>query len=785
MILTHKLTLSLDQRGERPCVDAVQGDTARALEVSLMENGVAWAIPEGCTGVVSYRRIRGGAGGIYEALSDGTPACTMAENRLTVQLAPQVLAAAGPVELQVMLLQGEKALSSFAILIHVQGNLSDATEDVESYVNLQDQIRQIVESMELSSPGDPVFYVVADSDSVSGVWTGKCPQITHYYDGLMIAYRTAATGGANNTTLNINGLGAATIKRNGINYDVNYFYTAGAVLNLTYVTVDGVGYWQMTDMWFTDTDKKTSATQAYSKKLYLLGSQAISSAGLTSYVNPSCYVGADNCLYSGGQKVVTENAIPDEVPEYVRTEADRVAKLVQSRQNGNTITMLLGSDLHARVDGADSGQNLEGIRHGAQAMKIIRDRVHIDMAAMLGDYICDDGETVEQAMQMHRMIHEFFAPAFSGLPQFWCKGNHDGLGEGSSSDAALTWAQIYSAIGIHNSGAVFNLQEREKGYCYRDFADYKLRIICMNTNESYNTLMNLAQYNWLRTALDVAEGWKTILLSHIPLDWVSQTATMYQPVLEFQDKILCNLHGHLHNFLTGTLQGTTIPRVAIPNMCFSRNNEYGTNGALEGSDGTKEFGEAVTRGKTAGTAEDTAFCVVTIDLASKKLYADHYGAGIDREVDLQDTGSGDEGGDTGDDEGSESGYTNRIPLSTSTFDGTEIYNGIGYQSGRRIGSGEGFPESDATGMCVTGFIPVKEGDVLRVKNVTLTAPQTPYLVRYNILGGPQQTESVSVLGTADANGVYTYVVPYNTGAVRLSVGLIDDSSIVTVNEPIE
>lgn len=775
MILTHKIRLSLDNRGDRPCMDAVCGDTARAVEFTLLENGAPWPIPTEATAVVSYRRIRGGTGGLYDTLPDGTPGCAMEENRLTVFLAPQVLAVAGPVELQVMLMEGDRSLTSFAILIHVQGNLADANLDEESYVNLTDHIRQILQAMGLTGQGQGIHYIVGDSSSSSGVWKGTCPDITQYRDGLMVAYRTIVSGGAT-TTLDINGLGAIPIKRNGMNYDANYYYTKGAVLTLTYVEVEGVACWQMADVWWSDTDRKTSAVASSNEKLVLLGAKAVSSSGVTSYANSGCYVGEDNCLYSGGQKVVTENAIPDEVPEFVRTEAERVAKLVQSRQNGNTFTMLFGSDLHARVDSDDQAQTLEGIRHGAQAMQLIREQVHIDAAAMLGDYITDEGETAEQAMELHRLIHGFFSPAFAGLPQFWCKGNHDGLGETSSSEAKLTQAQIYCAIGIHNRGAVFHADEREKGYCYRDFPEQQLRLICMNTNESYATLMNLAQYNWLRSALNVEDGWKVILLSHIPLDWVPASATMYQPVLEFQDKILCNIHGHVHNFLTGKLQDTSIPRVAIPNMCFGRNNEYGSNDALEGSDGTKEFGQNVTYSKQAGTAEDTSFCVITIDMGKKLLYADHYGAGCDRQVDL----SAVEGGD----EGTEDSYTNQIPLSTATFGGTEIYNGVGYQSGRRIGSSDGFPESNATGMCCTGFISVEEGDVLRVKNVTLMAPQTPYVVRYNVLGGPQQTESVSVLGDPDENGVYTYVIPYNTGAIRLSVGLIDDSSIVTVNEAI-
>ena len=162
-----------------------------------------------------------------------------------------------------------------------------------------------------------------------------------------------------------------------------------------------------------------------------------------------------------------------------------------------------------------------------------------------------------------------------------------------------------------------------------------------------------------------------------------------------------------------------------------------------------------------------------MDLLTNTLYADHYGAGYDRVVALNSgMGSGESGA-----------YTNQIPLSTVTFRGTEIYNGVGYKVGARISSSEGFPETAVSGMCATGYITVQQGDVVRVKNVTLEGSATPYVVRYSPTGGCQATESIAVLGSPDA-GVYTYMIPEATGAIRLSLGVIDSSSIVTINEPI-
>lgn len=758
MILTHKISLSLNQRGERQSIDAVQGDSARAVEISLQENGAAWAVPEGVTAVIRYRRGRDGTGGVYDTLLDGSAAYAVAENVVTVYLTPQVLAVSGPVELQVTLLKDGAELTCFSFWVHVQGKLGDA-EDGESYVNLEAHIRAAVEKMDLAKRENSVYYVAGDDTSTAGTWTGTCEDITEYFDGLMIAYRTAANGGSSSTTLNINGLGAVPVKRNGLSYEVNYYYQVNSVLFLTYVVVEGAGCWQITDIWWIDSDRKTSAVSSTAAKLILIGSKGLSVSGQITFANPLCYIGTDNCLYSGGHKVVTEDSIPGDVPEYVRTEAERLAALVQSRQNANTVTMMLGADIHARL-GLTTGsilsdQMLESTLHAAQAMKIIRDQVHLDLAGLLGDYIWDEDETAEQAMEMFRVIHEYFSPAFNGLPQFWCKGNHDML---PSADTELNDDQVFSAVGIHNSGAIYDSANRIHGYFHRDFDDYKLRVVCMNTTESYDTAVNTLQNDWLKTVLDVDGGWKVIILSHIPLDWWGTEASVYQTVAGFADNILCNIHGHTHNYVTGLVGDTAIPRIAVPNIDFYQANAYADNTA---------FGEDTTYNKTAGSAADTAFCIITIDLEKNKLYADHYGgdAGYDREVDLN-TGIQD----------------NQIPLSTSTFGGTEIYNGVGYKTGYRINSS--FAEVETTGMCCTGFIAVSPGDVLRVKNVILSGGTTAYLVTYTTIGGNYSAQEISALGEADANGVYSYTIPANVGAIRLSVGVIDDTSIITINKEI-
>lgn len=99
------------------------------------------------------------------------------------------------------------------------------------------------------------------------------------------------------------------------------------------------------------------------------------------------------------------------------------------------------------------------------------------------------------------------------------------------------------------------------------------------------------------------------------------------------------LHGHVHTFTVDNLHwnngGTgvayDVKRIALPCTNFVRTNEYGNNGAAEYYG--IEFGTpGDTQSKVAGTAKDTAFCVIVINPSEQKAYAINYGAGYDREV---------------------------------------------------------------------------------------------------------------------------------------------------------
>lgn len=321
------------------------------------------------------------------------------------------------------------------------------------------------------------------------------------------------------------------------------------------------------------------------------------------------------------------------IPDYVATEAERLAAVVQNRQNANTISFIACADMHHSL--ALSGQTeqmTESLKHAGQAMGLIRKMVHVDFAAMLGDMIWDDGETPDAAMDAMRAVNTAIADGFAAIPNFRTRGNHDGLGQGTGT---LTDAQVCANIAKWNTNMAHGSMLH--GYGFQDFEEYKLRVILLNTGEtSSGYRMSAEQRTWFSAALDLgekllADGWGSIILSHIPLDlWGSDSEEMQ--ILAAASGVICQFHGHLHNFMVGNLGSTSIKRICIPNMCFYDSNVFDQSDEYPVDDAG--YVETTTYNKTAGTEQDTAFCVVTIDRETGKVYADHYGAGYDREVDV-------------------------------------------------------------------------------------------------------------------------------------------------------
>ena len=352
-----------------------------------------------------------------------------------------------------------------------------------------------------------------------------------------------------------------------------------------------------------------------------------------------------------------------DIPDYVKAEALDVAEKVKAVRTADSIVFIAASDAHQLDSNADI---VAGNLHAAQAMKALAYILpNIDFCCCLGDYTWGASTTTIAETKQH--IAEISAnidEAFKGIPQFRTVGNHDsGAYAVAQNGATISDADLYQLIGKYCEGATFG--STTAGYCYRDFSEKKLRVICLNTSEgltessaSTGNVSDVQAMWFVDTLKEVGTktGWRVLVLSHHPLDWsiVSKCSNIIKAYVAGERiaiggenvnfsssnsaQFLGAFHGHTHCFKAAKLNsisGNTPTefdawRIATPNMCFSRNNEYGQNG--QGEYYGIEFGEETTYNKTAGTADDTAFVVNVINPSEQKIYSYCYGAGYDREI---------------------------------------------------------------------------------------------------------------------------------------------------------
>lgn len=334
------------------------------------------------------------------------------------------------------------------------------------------------------------------------------------------------------------------------------------------------------------------------------------------------------------------------IPSYVKAEAEEVIDRVIAAQGERTFTFAAITDMHYGNDGYT-----EGVDHACKALKYIDQRIKLDAVAVLGDYT--DGmasSSYAGAVADCKDVNS----VLDGLrfaPNFRVQGNHDFY----QTHSPVT----YRYIPAYSDDVVWG--SKLGGYFYRDFADFQLRVICLNTAEENGTGLScsMAQYTWFANALILSEKadasqWQALILSHHPLDWFpsNDSGYVFCEILNAylngtswngisfsgknSAKIVGNIHGHLHNLMTRNIAAgqpnTTdatieVLRMATPEACYGRENQY--NGTWD----YNPFGETTSYPKTQGSAEETSFCVYCIDLDTHTIKAVCYGAGYDRESD--------------------------------------------------------------------------------------------------------------------------------------------------------
>ena len=346
------------------------------------------------------------------------------------------------------------------------------------------------------------------------------------------------------------------------------------------------------------------------------------------------------------------------VPQAVITGASDLVDKALSREDTRTLRFLISSDAHQKND---HELITKGTKELAQAHGEVLKLIGVDFVANLGDTTwgssTSDNTTV---LEEGKVYNRFMLDTIRGETQMWTEGNHE--------TDKLTASQIHGLIYANNKGLVQDADHWIEGYGYMDFPNQKVRVICLNTNQgtaSGNVSgMSNEQLKWLaETALDMSgkPDWGIITMGHHPLSHNTVSLMRYAAEtikafingdnfsfttndnftfgIDYTNKncqYIGHFHGHAHAFSvvkmqryvsSGVYEELDAWEICIPNACYTRNNQYLNNGQY-----SERYSTETTYNKDDIDGKRTSFNLVTVCLNEKKIYADNYGAGIDRVI---------------------------------------------------------------------------------------------------------------------------------------------------------
>lgn len=334
-----------------------------------------------------------------------------------------------------------------------------------------------------------------------------------------------------------------------------------------------------------------------------------------------------------------------------------------------------------------------------------------------------------------------------------------------------------------------------KMYYYVDSHAEKTRYICLSTGRMWTTSDEIP---WCIDTLNSApEGWHIVVVSHVWLDnnysddgtTINQTPPDYaQSYLDLFDAYNYKQSGTTgygnvaYDFTTGKAKVEFIIGGHV-HRDYDFSTARGIPVILTECDGRYE--RAAESVATQGTTTENCVYAIVADYSAKMLQIINVGRGISRNVVIPDVVT----------------YTNQIKKSIGA-DGSLYNGGKGYKENCRLNSSGA--EASYNGRYVTGFIPVRTGDVIRFKdldymNMSATSDDgTIKIAVYNENFGyinnaghhPNGLPSAawSPVYREDGN-VKQLTIPtaYGTAVryMRVSAKNINDASVITVNEEID
>jgi len=562
-------------------------------------------------------------------------------------------------------------------------------------------------------------------------------------------------------------------------------------------------------------------------EVYLHGERKSGTTVVQRVTTDCCFVEVQQF----GQMKGEEGPIPTkEADNYLQDESSRVADLVMGRQTEHTFSMAFLCDMHCGTEYQEAdgkyAVNDEAVKDAGNALNLLLARCPLDAVVLGGDLSVGSWKSTREKTKKELSDCSEYLHTNKVQPVLYLQGNHDDAPY-MSTENRLTETELYAWFNRKNLLGGAKLHEGYAGgnYGYLDIEAQKIRVIYLNTDEKAkweseqvgtgveNNYLNagnmtVEQLDFLaNTALDFSmkedrAQWGIIVCSHRPLNEGAGTYENHESniinavtildaylsggngviahnggemsynysTLTEKAKLLCCVHGHNHKYCHEWL-GNGILSVGCPNV-------------MNGRERVSDNGVVYT--KVPNSAKSTAFCILTVDKESGMVYADHYGAGYDRQW---MPGAQDE---------TDEEAVNLIPYSIDV-DGS-IYNGAGYALNTRLdSSGNAVPYE---GFAATGFMPCEQGDTVYLQNIRMEANQSDsanlrisfYNAAMEHLGQTNATGANSLLSAVygEDGNITEFTVKSFSGNdlsevcyFRLCSTQLDGSSVVSINAKAE
>lgn len=527
-------------------------------------------------------------------------------------------------------------------------------------------------------------------------------------------------------------------------------------------TIGANGNWYLGN---TDTGKPsrgatgaTGATGAAGKSAYasaqdggFTGTEAqfnkgLSVMGQVDGVEDTDALGIDSAVTQNSNNLITSGAVYSSleskedkisIPDYwesALTTAVARAKAKQDISGNKCINFVMFSDMHSD---ADYPTDNNYIKHIGNIAEIASEKLNIPLVAMLGDHVSASISQSVADMEANGVACMDILKNIPDTKLLNILGNHD-INGGQGYLTSLSQPVIFNTLLRKESQDFKRVWDSDGRYFYIDNLPQKTRFICLYSNWWDKSILTdntvsfryqnsfgfgQQQMDFMVNALSTAmDDWNVVILEHTPVisgyNW--RELSLYRGVINaykhrttFTDtytgeydwenvSVNCdftNAKGNLVAMFTGHThqdliypEGNASTAVDIPviTITCAANSPYGTNPPI----------------RTLGTSSETALDIVSIDTENLDIYMTRIGTVGSAERSVAYTKYQ-----------PAPAITNQIPISLNIAD-NNVYNNTGYKASTRINSSgaDVALTSGSSPAFTTGCIPIKKGDIVRMKN---------------------------------------------------------------------